>query len=192
MKYDDKLYHNELGEYLRNLPEQFVILIVSTQEKYEDTNIEILKLLCNEQKLSGLYITIDHSYEITAKKLSKKGIDTDNLFFIDLITSTQEKIPRRTKNCLFIPSPKSLTDLGIAIDEAIHSAKNKQKFLFVESVSALLLYNTVGTVKKLEHFLAVRMRMGGLKGILISLHERTEMEIIPFLAEFCDKVVKIE
>jgi len=182
MKYDDKLYHNELGEYLRNLPEQFVILIVSTQEKYEDTNIEILKLLCNEQKLSGLYITIDHSYEITAKKLSKKGIDTDNLFFIDLITSTQEKIPRRTKNCF----------LGIAIDEAIHSAKNKQKFLFVESVSALLLYNTVGTVKKLEHFLAVRMRMGGLKGILISLHERTEMEIIPFLAEFCDKVVKIE
>ncbi len=192
MNYDHKLNHAELKEYLRNLPKEFVVLVVSTQENYEDTNIEILKLLCNEQKLSGLYITIDHSYAITSKMLSERGIDIDNMFFIDLIKGTPKDVPERRKNCLFIPSPKSLTDLGIAIDEAIHAAKNKQKFLFVESVSALLLYNTVGTVKKLEHFLAVRMRMGGLKGILISLHEGTEKEIIPFLAQFCDKVIKVE
>lgn len=193
MRYDDEINHTELREYLRNLPREFVVLIVSTQEKYNDTNIEILNLLCREQNLSGLYITLDRPYESISKMLSDSGIDVNNLFFIDLITKKRTKMPGRTKNCLFIPSPRSITDLGVAIDGAIGALKEGQKFLFVDSVSAMLLYNSVGTVKKFEHFLTIRMRSGNLKGILISIHEGGEdEEIIPFLVQFCDKVIKVK
>jgi len=192
MNFNGKFERKGIRDRLRGLREGFLVLVVSPPEKYEDTNIEILAMFCNDEKLSGLYITVNRPYSALVENLRSRGVNVDNLFFIDLITKTPGESPERTKNCLFISSPENLTDLGIAIDEAIHAAKNKQKFLFVESVSALLLYNTVGTVKKLEHFLAVRMRIGGLKGILISLHEGTEKEIIPFLAQFCDKVIKVE
>ena len=62
MSYIDKVNLTGLGGHLKNLPDDFVILIVSPPGKYENTNIEISKLLCNEEKLSGLYVTFAHPY----------------------------------------------------------------------------------------------------------------------------------
>ena len=188
----DKVKLSELGKHLKNIPDNFIILIVSPKDRYESTNIEILKLLCNEEKSSGLYITFDKPYDLVSKTLHDAGVDTGKLFFIDLVTKTKKGSYERTKNCLFIPSPKEISDLGIAIDESIRASKNKKEFLFVDSVSALCLYNSAGTAKKFHHFLTIRMRIGNLQGILMSLPGETEKEIISFLAQFCDKTISVQ
>ena len=191
MNQTDKVDLADLNKHLKNLPDEFVILIISPEDIYDKTNITILKLLCNEEKLSGLYATFDRPYSSLFETLSNSGVDMSKLFFIDLVTKTKEGKTERTENCLFISSPKNISDLGIAIDEAIHASKSRKKFLFVDSVSALTLYNSMGTAKKFEHFLTIRMRLGNLKGILISLNEGREKEIIPFLAQFCDKIITV-
>lgn len=192
MIHDDKINLSELGKHLKNIPDNFIVLIVSPEDKYESTNIEILKLLCNEEKSPGLYITFDKPYDLVSKTLHDSGVDTSKLFFIDLVTKTKKGNHERTKNCLFIPSPKEISDLGVAIDESIRASKNKKGFLFVDSVSALYIYNSSGTAKKFQHFLTIRMRISNLKGILMSLNAGTEEKIIPFLAQFCDKIIIVE
>ena len=192
MIHDDKINLSELGKHLKNIPDNFIVLIVSPEDKYESTNIEILKLLCNEEKSPGLYITFDKPYDLVSKTLHDSGVDTSKLFFIDLVTKTKKGSYERTENCLFIPSPKEISDLGIAIDESIHASMNNKKFLFVDSVSALYFYNSAGTAKKFQHFLTIRMRIGNLKGILMSLPGETEKEIVSFLSQFCDKTINVQ
>lgn len=192
MKITDEITLDELNERLRNLPADFVILVISPEEKYEKTNIRILKLLCNEEKVSGIYITFDQSCDVLFALLKDAGIDMDKLFFIDMVTTNASGKTERTEKCLFIPSPKEISDLGLAIDESIRMSGENKEFLFVDSVSAMLLYNSMGTARKFEHFLTIRMRLGNLKGILMSLNAGTEKEIVPFLAQFCDKIIKIK
>ena len=115
MSYTDKINLSELKKHLKNLPDYFVILVVSGPEKYEDTNIEILKALCNEEKLSGLYVTFDRPYESLFKILSDGGVNMDKLFFIDLVTKPEKDKPERTENCLFISSPMALLSIVRAI-----------------------------------------------------------------------------
>jgi len=192
VKITDEITLDKLSENLRNLPSDFVILVVSPSEIYEKTNAKILKLLCNEEKISGIYITFNQSCETLFELLTGAGVDTSKLFFIDMVTKNVSGKTERTKNCLFIPSPKEISDLGVAIDESIRMSGENKEFLFVDSVSALLLYNSMGTARKFEHFLTIRMRLGSLKGILMSLNSGTEKEIVPFLAQFCDKIIKIK
>lgn len=187
MNFNGKFQHKSIRERLKDLREGFLVLVVSPPEKYEATNTEILTMFCNEENLSGLYITVSRPYSALVGNLKSKGINVDKLFFIDLITKTAGCAPEREKNCLFISSPENLTDLGIAIDEAINADSTK-KFLFLDTVSSLLLYNSAGTVKNFEEFITIRMRRGSLKGILISL-DKDEKEIIAFLSHFCDKFI---
>ncbi len=189
MNFNGKFERKGIRDRLRGLREGFLVLVVSPPEKYEDTNIEILAMFCNDEKLSGLYITVNRPYSALVENLRSRGVNVDNLFFIDLITKTSGESPERTKNCLFISSPENLTDLGIAIDEAIYADGNK-KFLFLDTVSSLLLYNSAGTIKNFEEFIITRMRRGNLKGIMISI-DKDEKEIIAFLSHFCDKFIII-
>jgi len=190
--YRSEVCLNDLSGCLKNLPDDSIVLIISNPERYDDTNVEILKLLCNEEKLSGLYITLDHPYDSLIERLKSRGVDADKLFFIDILTKNLKETPYRTDNCLFLPSPKNVSDVGLAIDESIRASKNNKKFLFVDCVSALLFYNSLNTVKKFEHFLTIRMRIGSLKGILISLNSGTEKQIVPFMMQFCDKVIRVK
>jgi len=174
-----------LIEDLKNPPGCFVDLVVSPPRIYKKTNTEILKFVCNGEKLPGIYITVSRPYDLILKNLAEREVKVDNLFFIDLITKTGGCSPARTGKCRFVSSPGSITDPCIALDEVIYLNDNK-KFLFPDTVSSLLIYNPAGTIKNFEIFLTKRMRSGNLKGILISIDEG-EKEIIDFITQFCDK-----
>jgi hypothetical protein len=50
------------------------------------------------------------------------------------------------------------------------------------------MYNRAETVAKFIHFLAGKMRVWKVKGIIISL-EKTDTELIEQLSQFCDVVI---
>jgi len=175
---------------LGNLPERYIALIIVSASDYLKTNMDILKYLCNEKELYGIYITVNRPYESMVNIMERRGIDTDNIFFIDCISTILGDTPFREDRCLFT-SPGNLTDLAVLIDQWVRDVPTEDKFLFLDSVSTLLIYNSVGTVAKFSHFLTGKMRQWGLSGILISLEKENKPKVLEDISQFCDKIITV-
>ena len=67
----------------------------------------------------------------------------------------------------------------------------KDKFLFFDSLSTLLLYNDVSVVAKFVHFLSGKMRVWRVKGIIISLRRKIDEDLIEELKGFCDMTLNL-
>jgi len=176
---------------LESLPEGYITLIMVSAENYLTTNLHTLKYLCNTKDLLGIYITINRPYESISRLLQTRGINVDKLFFIDCITVPVSGVPIRTDRCLFI-SPCDLTDLAVSVDEWISIMPKKKKFLFMDSLSTLLFYNSAGTIAKFSHFLTARMRLWNLTGIFMSLENENNPHFLDEISQFCDKVIRIK
>ena len=183
---------SKLKSELNKLPKGFVVLVTVNSKEYFRTNIEIIKFLANDENVPGVYVTVNKPYQVMIKVLKENKINTKSLKFIDCITSVAGGKPEKTEDCLFISSPQNLTDLGVAMDQALKALPEDDKFLFLDSLSTLLIYNSVGTVAKFSHFLTSRMKLMGLRGVLISLEGETDPQLLSQLSQFCDGVIDLD
>jgi len=168
----------------------YVAIAIVDAEKYEQTNLKIIKELVNEST-PGVYVTLNKPYNNIKKSFEKEKIDLNKVIFIDAVTNTVGGRLEKTKDCLFIGSPKNLSDISIAMDQAIMAIPKKDKFLFFDSLSMLLLYNDAGVVAKFIHFLSGKLRVWEVKGIIISLRKAKDKDLIQELKAFCDVVLNL-
>jgi len=168
----------------------YVALAIVSGEKFQETNLKIVAELV-ENGIPGVYVTLNRPYENVKKQLGSKKVDLTKIIFIDAVTKTGSGRIEKTPNCLFIGSPQNLSDMSIAMDQAIMAIPTKDKFLFFDSLSTLLLYNEVGVVAKFVHFLSGKMRVWKVRGIIISLRQKKDKELIEELREFCDMIINL-
>lgn len=173
---------------LKNLKEYVALATVEAKD-YQKTNLSIIRHLTEEQNAPGVYVTLNKPFETMFNILKKAGIDSRLIIFIDAVTKIAGGNVQKKGNCLFIGSPEKLSDISIAMDQAVR-AFPKKKFVFFDSLSVLLLYNHAHTVARFIHFLSTKMRVWHVKGIIISLKKKEDEELIKELLQFCD--VKLE
>jgi hypothetical protein len=68
---------------------------------------------------------------------------------------------------------------------------SKNKSLFVDSISTLLIYNRAETVSKFLHFLTGKIRVLNLNGVLLSTEKELDPEFADQLEQFVDKTVDL-
>ncbi len=163
-----------------------IYVFISPVEDYHKNNYFILKYLTKTLKLKGIHVTLNASYKSLSNDLKSNGTNTENLFFIDGISKTQEKVSN-TKNCIFIQSPRGLTELSLAITDTINTGD--YDFLFFDSISTLLIHNELRTAEKFSHYLINKLKHLDLRGIIISLDEEDSKRLLPILSQVCDKCI---
>ncbi len=163
----------------------YIALVTVNPKDYQRYNVDIIKMLVNEQKTPGVYVTLNKPYEIMQRVLKENGIDSRLVIFIDGITKPGES-GTRIKNCLFIGSPEKLSDISVAMDQAVNALPTKDKFIFFDSINTLQLFNMPGTVAKFVYFLASKIRAWKVRGIIISVKKGSDEEVINELTQFCD------
>jgi KaiC/GvpD/RAD55 family RecA-like ATPase len=165
----------------------FIALALVDSKNYQKTNIQLLRTLIKGR--SGVYVTINKPYVTMKAILEKEKINTKLIIFIDAITKLTKGSTKKDENCLYLDNPQSLTDISVAITEALNSIKAENKFIFLDSLSTLLIYNHAGTIAKFVHFLTGRMRTWGIDGIIISLESESDKALIAKLSQFCDVTI---
>lgn len=178
----------EFDKEVKNLKE-FIALATVSAKDYQKTNIDLVKHLTKKKNIPGVYVTLNKPFEVMRSALEKGGVDTRMIIFIDAVTKTAGGKIAKTKNCLFIGNPENLSDVSVAMDQAVMALPGKEKFLFFDSLSTLLLYNSIETVARFIHFLAGKMRVWKVKGIIISLERESDKDLIEELSQFCDVVL---
>lgn len=168
---------------------EYVALAVVEAKRYQKTNTQLVKSFV-DKKIPGVYVTLSKPYETLVKIFKKSGIDPETILFIDAVTKTVGGAEKKN-NCLFIGSPENLSDIGIAMDQAIKGIE-KEKFVFFDSLSTLLIYNDPTSVAKFIHFLASKMRVWKVKGIIVSLKRKEDDKLIKEIIQFCDITLDIK
>lgn len=198
-----KIIKSESGlkDFLMKLPPNRVVLFTTSAKGYRKANTEILKTIIALNKFSGIYITTGRPHTTIAENMERAGIDTSKVFFIDCVTRMylapkgivlMRPGMEMTESCLYLSSPSHLTELGIALSQSISAIKTPEnKFIFVDSLSMLLLYNDESTVIKFIHFLTAKVRLFGLIGIIMVMERKVRADLLVAMSELCDIIAEV-
>ena len=178
-----------IAKALKEIDNKEVILFTSVAENLLKNDIKTIKYLAKKGR--GIYITINQPYVALKQILKRNNVNLSNIFFIDLISSTVSANPEKKTDCLFINSPTSLTELGISIEQILSSVASKEKFLFIDNLSAFLIYNELDILSEFSHFLISKMRISGVTGVIMSVEEEVGEKLINTIGGFCDQIIKI-
>lgn len=180
---------DEFKKQLKDLKEYIALATVSAKN-YQKTNIEMIRQLTETENIPGVYVTLSKPFETMEKILKNEKIDTRMIIFIDAVTQTAAL--EKTDKCLFIGSPEKLSDISVAMDQAVRALPSQDRFVFFDSLNVLLLYNEVDTVARFIHFLASKMRVWKVRGIIVSLRKKQDKELIDQLSQFCDITLDLD
>jgi KaiC/GvpD/RAD55 family RecA-like ATPase len=164
-----------------------VVLALIDPVRYQDSVVELLRYF-EAKTPRGIYVSLNKPFAVLTKAFDKAGLSTQSLFFVDAITNVPSIEEGSTAACL--GSGVDLSNLCIGISKAV-SRFSEEKFLLLDSLSTLLIYNDARAVAKFAHLLTEKMRRWGTSGSLLTVEMNTERDIVSQLAPFCDKVVKI-
>ena len=181
----------KLKKELKGMPKNFIVGIIMPNNSYEDLNMNLLRYIINDKKSSGAYVSISKPYNHTLSLLKKSGISSNNIHFIDCITKGLGTSLQGDSKCTLVNGPSNLTELGIVLHNFFISSKEKNRFLYIDSISSLCIHNSLDSVLKFMHFITAKMRVFELSGVMLSMHEETDQKIISNLSQFCDKIVHL-
>lgn len=190
---EDSEVIGKLRSEIKGLPREWIVLVETPGDMLMKVNTGMLKVLLNELDYSGIYVTLNRSYDNISQVMKGKGIKTNNLFFIDGVTLqnvTPDKV-KREDGVIYIESIRSLTDMTIAVTQLVPKINSSKKFLFLDSLSTLLLFNSPELIGRFSHALTNKMRAMGVSGAIVSLPEELDPSFRQMLGALCDKVIKV-
>ena len=177
-----------LKDELKNLPEEYSVLVVVSSKNYERVILAFMDIFLNEKKYFGTYITTNKPFRKILSNFLKSGIKADNLFFIDCVT---KEAPSKEINGIKVFSSQDVTEINVLLDKVIRQKKKGGEFIFLDSVSTLLVYNDEKIVEKFIHALLERIYRWKTRGIFITVETEANKLILENLALFFDRVIKL-
>jgi len=188
-----EISEKEIEEKLEKLPTEFIVLIVSAADVYSIAQEVALRVLIKKKGMYGTYVTFNRPYNTLKTSIAAQGVDPEKLFFIDLITESAGGKAERSsgERCFFVSSPKNLTELSILLEQAMLRLPREKRFLFIDSISTMLIYNDADTVLRFLHSLTGKMRLLGITGIIFLLEKESDEKFLAQVAQFCDRVITI-
>src|SRR5437879_9547662 len=161
-----------------------IFLMVMDPLTYSKENLEVLKIFVNERNYSGLYVSTNRPYEILVKMMINNSIDATSLFFIDTTSNRCKK----SRFYVCVP-PSSLTEISIAIPEALKNLQKNKRFIILDSITNLLKYNSRETVMEFVKFLVSKIRSWGMVGIFFAVGQSLTDKPISQISRYCDKII---
>jgi len=182
------MVNKKLAEELKRLDGTKNFLVVSNAENLQKNVIDIVEFMIKERKIPGLYVSLNKPYTTIREILKKRKIE-DNLSFIDTLGSSKNKLKKK-KNVLLLSNPADLTTIAISIGAFSKQVKAK-KFLIIDALSTLLIYNNLESVAKFIQSLSSLASTNEDILMIFATSECKNDNLIQKITPFFDKVIKI-
>jgi len=133
--------------------------------------------------VSGIYVSLNKTRSGVEKALQKARINTNKVFFIDCVSSEEEK----DENILYL-KPSDLDTLAYSINTFVKQIKQR-KYILIDSLATLLIYNDEN---KVARFVKTITEFASQKDVeVIALSQKTSgEELLKKIFNFFDKVDK--
>ncbi len=163
-----------------------IILLEVENSEYLETLESLLFYLVNAKKMPCVYLTVNRPYSVLRKAFEARKIDLSIMIFVEAVPGSKSSdfVPSNS-NCLSLDGPNCLTDISLAITEAIKSIPHKEKFVIIDSLDAFLRYETGFTISRFMHFLLGKIRESKAKCIVLTNGKKESKEVAMDLSELC-------
>ncbi len=178
----------KLKKELENLPEDWVVMLETTSSKIVSISREALKILVGK-RYTGIILSANKPCSSLISSLRESGIAKEKLFVICSVCGKDKK-DKTPDNVVHVQHSTALTEMAVALGEAMKSIKGK-KFVFIDSITSMLIHNESKTLARFIHSILTKMRNQSTNGIIISMDAETEKEIRLEIAQLCDKVIRV-
>jgi KaiC/GvpD/RAD55 family RecA-like ATPase len=155
-------------EKYAKLGKAWMTLLQVPIERSMEVNIEAIKVL---QFLGhdGVYITLSKDYLELSKIFVKNGIDMGRLAFIDGISQMYRIEKIEAPNVTYVDGPLSIDAIARSVSEIVPKMKSEKKFVFLDSITSVLLYNSLERTLDFSRFLNVTLKQINATGIVVSV-----------------------
>jgi KaiC/GvpD/RAD55 family RecA-like ATPase len=180
-----------LKDRFSRLSHGWVALLQVPVEKTIEMNIEALKTL-QTLGYEGVYITLSKDYVELSKIFREQGIDMGRIAFIDGVSQMYGIGAVDAPNVKYISGPISLDGIVAAITDIIPVMKAEKKFVFLDSITTVLLYNSLERTLKFSEFLTTSLKRLDVAGVMVSVSKGFANDnLIKALTKMSNEVIKI-
>lgn len=181
-----------IEEHVAKQETKWVFMLEVPEDKYFEVNIETIKVLVNKMGFSGLYISLHRPYQNLISLLKEKGINTAKLSFIDAASSQAEVRGKETEKCTYVSKELNIDELTRAIYKMIPKIKGKDKFLFLDSITTLTLYQPLSEALRFAEFLSRTLTKEEIKGVIVNVaKDLSQKKFIKDIVLQVDELIRI-
>ena len=169
-----------------------IYLCLTSAERLKENSSGIIRALLAKGYVV-IVVTTNQPYTILKKAYEKEGIDTSKVGFIDAITRyAVGEVPVGAKGVRFTSSPSDLTQLGIAISDALKDLSGRKAAILLDSVSTMLIYLPSTNLSKFIHFVSSKLKILDMAGIFLAVQDGLDPILLSQLTTFVDQVVNMD
>jgi KaiC/GvpD/RAD55 family RecA-like ATPase len=170
----------------------WVSLVQVPADKHLEVNTEALKILINDLKYSCIYITLGKPFKELDEGFKFAGVDINGLYFIDAVSQMYGEHKSDTKRCVYTSGPLDIGSITSSLRNLLNTLKNEKKCVFLDSVTTVLLYNSLSRTVRFSQFLTTTLKKMGVTGIMVSVSKgEATNHLIKALSKLCDEVLDV-
>jgi len=181
-----------LAEKFGRLGQGWITLLQIPIERAMDINIEAIKTL-QSLGYEGVYITLSKDYVELSKVFQENNIDMGKIAFIDGISQMYGIGKVEAPNVNYVEGPLSIDAIVESITEIAPNMKSGKKFVFLDSITTVLLYNSLERTLKFSSFLTESLKKMGVVGIVVSVSKGFANEnLVKELTKVSNEVINLQ
>ncbi len=179
-----------LDEIVEDEPQIYVVL--SKPGKTKKINLSIVSQVLDYADSAVMMVTFSQPAPFLRNYYAKNDVDLERVTFVDMITKfAGGSIPENMNDATFMNGPGDLTGLGIVITEELKKVQKDNYFVVLDSINAMLIYLDSGKVSRFLHFMASKLRLQGLSGIIMAIERGLDPILMTQLESFADDLIDL-
>jgi KaiC/GvpD/RAD55 family RecA-like ATPase len=172
----------------------WITLLNAPVERHMEVNIEAIRVLIEDMGFQGIYISVNKSYPELTESFTRAGLDVSKLRFIDAVSQMYGAMPADNKQCKYVQGPLNISSIVDSVRGFLTemTAQKSKIFVFIDSITTMLLYNHLPRTIRFSKFLTEDLRKTKVNGIMVSVAAgMTSERLIKEVKQFCDEVIDI-
>jgi KaiC/GvpD/RAD55 family RecA-like ATPase len=158
-----------IGERISKCKGEWVFMLEVPEDKYIEVNIETVRALVNKMGYSGLYVSLNRPYPHLVSLFRRRGINTAKLRFVDAALCHAAGRGRETPECIYVSEGMSINELTKAVYKMLPRIKGRATFLFLDSITTLVLYQPLSEALRFTEFLSRAVARGEVNGVVVNV-----------------------
>ena len=166
---------------------KIVLQFIPSQEYFK----EIINIVKNDVKTKNLiYVTLGRPYKYVMSLFDEEKVRMEKLLVIDCVSKCITPLEEDPEKGIFLESPENITELCIALDQAMKALPGEETTTLFDSLSTLLLYHDENVVGKFANYIINCMRLHNIRSVFIVLEADVDKRIVKVIESLVDEVVR--
>jgi hypothetical protein len=187
------VFNTELEHTITTQKEASVLMMELPSEEYFTANASSIKTL-TDSGYEGVYVSFQRPFVNIFSLFQKQGINVDKLLIIDNATAWNEGVQEKNPQCVRVPSEMDVTMLIQTICTSLSRLKSKERFVCIDSLSTMALYEPFSDPLEVSELLVRMVRKQGFKQVTFLLNvseDLSEKRFFKDVARYADKFLHI-